>query len=471
MILTVARKVFTEVMRDGRIKWSAAIFAVMLLVAMATAAQRYVDISVERDSAQEVVNEQWRAQGEKNPHAAAHYGVYAFKPVTPLSFFDTGITSYTGVSVWLEAHNQNDAEGEPARDATAIARFGELTAAFTLQMLLPLLIILLAFPAFAGERENGTLRQVLSMQVAPHQLLFGMALGAAGAVAVFIIPILIVGLLALIVSPVGLVFLGHGAIMIAVYLIYGLIFLFLTLAVSATARTAKAALVAMVGFWAVSSFVFPRAAADLARLVYPTPTAVAFQQGIAGDMEMGLDGVSPDAAIRDLTERTLSLYRATTVAQLPINIQGMIFDLQEEFGAKVFDKHYSQLYSTLDAQRGIHEMFSVLSPRMAVQMASMELAGTSLDHHLFFTRQAEGYRRSLIKKMNNAITFNSEAGQANYRAGSELWGQVEPFKYEYPTLMSSLTRLGPSFMIMFLWLGVSIVTGLLAVRKLKVMVG
>ena len=82
---------------------------------MATAAQRYMDISYERDSAQEIVNIQFASQGEKNPHAAAHYGIYAFKSVRPLSFFDTGISSYTGVSVWLEAHKQNEAEGEPAR--------------------------------------------------------------------------------------------------------------------------------------------------------------------------------------------------------------------------------------------------------------------------------------------------------------------------------------------------------------------
>ena len=86
MIGTIAAKELKEIMRDGRIKSSAAIIGVMLLAALATAAQRYLDISVERDSAQAIVTEQWLDQGEKNPHAAAHYGVYAFKPVTPSPF-------------------------------------------------------------------------------------------------------------------------------------------------------------------------------------------------------------------------------------------------------------------------------------------------------------------------------------------------------------------------------------------------
>ncbi|MEQ8736735.1 MAG: DUF3526 domain-containing protein [Rhodospirillaceae bacterium] len=471
MILTVARKEFLEIIRDGRIKWSAGILAIMLITALGTASQRFVDISVERDSAQEVVNAQFAAQGEKNPHAAAHYGLYAFKPVTPLSFFDTGIGSYTGVSVWLEAHNQNDAEGEPARDATAIARFGELTAAFTLQMLLPLLVILLAFPAFAGEREAGTLRQVLSMQVSPVQLLFGKALGATVALSVFIGPILILGLIGLAFAPEGAGYLAHGLVLVSIYIIYALIFLFLTLAVSANVRTAQAALVIMVGFWAVSSFVLPRAASDLSRLLYPTPTAVAFQKDIEEATQSGLDGVSPAAAIAQRQEQTLALYNANTVEELPINFQGIIFDLQEKMGNEVFDKFYGDLHDTFAKQTGLHQTFSVASPRMAVQLASMELSGTSLTNHLDFTRQAERYRRDLIEGMNRDITFNSEAGQADYRAGPELWGSVDRFEYSPAPLTETMTRLGPSFMVMFLWLGLSIVAGVLAVRNIKVTLG
>ncbi|NKB43866.1 MAG: ABC transporter permease subunit [Alphaproteobacteria bacterium] len=471
MILTVARKEFREIIRDGRIKWSALILAVMLVAALATAGQRFADISAERASAQEVVNMQFAAQGDKNPHAAAHYGLYAFKPVTPLSFFDTGVGSYTGVSIWLEAHNQNDAEGEPARDATAIARFGELTAAFTLQMLLPLLVILLAFPSFAGEREAGTLRQVLSMQVAPVQLLFGKALGAAAALSVFIGPILFLGLIGLVFAPGGLGYLGHGVVLVAVYIVYALIFLFLTLAVSANVKSAQAALVVMVGFWAVSSFVLPRAASDVSRLLYPTPSAVSFQANIDEAMQSGLDGVSPDTIVQQRQKQTLALYNAETVEELPINFQGMIFDLQEKLGNEVFDKFYGDLYAIFDQQTGLHQAFSIGSPRMATQLASMELSGTSLNQHLAFTSQAESYRRDLIEGMNRDITFNSEAGQADYRADSALWASIEPFEYQPASLGALLARLGPSFMVMFLWLALSIVAGVLAVRKVKVTLG
>ncbi|MDX2143841.1 MAG: DUF3526 domain-containing protein [Rhodospirillaceae bacterium] len=470
MIASIARKEFIAALRDGRVMWSAAIFAVMLIAALASAAQRYADISQERAAAQAIVNEQWQNQGEKNPHAAAHYGVYAFKAVTPLSFFDTGVSSFTGVSIWLEAHKQNMAEGEPARDATAIARFGELTGAFTLQMLLPLLVILLAFASFAGEREQGTLRQVLAMGVSPLDLLFGKALGAAAAVGLFIAPIMVLGLIGLAMAPDGLAFFGNGMVVAALYIIYAVIFLFLTLAVSAAADSSRTALVVMVAFWAVSSVALPKAASDAARLVHDTPTAIAFQRAVAADLETGVDGKSLDAQVNERREATLRLYKVDAVEKLPINFQGIVLGLQEQMSNAVFDKHFGQLNGLMLRQQGIFEAMSALSPRLAVQLASMELSGTSLGAHLDFAAQAEAYRRNLIDTMNKAMTMNSSGANPEYRAGPELWGQVGPFNFTHPGLTASLSKLGPSFMVMFLWLVASVIAAVMAVRKLKALI-
>ncbi len=467
MILSIAKKELTSALRDGRVMWSATIFAVMLIASLGSAAQRYADISSERAAAQEIVNAQWQNQGEKNPHAAAHYGVYAFKAVTPLSFFDTGVSSFTGVSIWLEAHKQNMAEGEPARDATAIARFGELTGAFTLQMLLPLLVILLAFASFAGEREQGTLRQVLAMGVSPIRLYFGKALGAATAAGLFVIPVFVLGLIGLLLVPGGVAFLGHALVVVAVYIVYAAIFLFLTLAVSAAADSSRTALVVMVAFWAVSSVALPKAAADASRLIYDTPTSVAFQKAIAADLENGMGGKSLDAIVAERKEQMLKLYKVDSIEKMPINFQGVVLGLQEQLSNAVFDKNYGQLYAALNQQKGVFETFSVLSPRLAVQMASMELSETSLGNHIAFTAQAETYRRNMIDTMNKAMTMNSTGANPEYRAGPELWAKVGVFDYTHPPLTQLLSVLGPSFMVMFLWLAASIVAGLLAARKLK----
>jgi ABC-2 type transport system permease protein len=48
-------------------------------------------VSAQHELARRATREQWLHQGVKNPHSAAHYGVYAFKPKMPLSLVDQGV--------------------------------------------------------------------------------------------------------------------------------------------------------------------------------------------------------------------------------------------------------------------------------------------------------------------------------------------------------------------------------------------
>ena len=141
----------------------------VVLVLSAVVARRgwkqYVDVQRQHLEAQQATRAQWLNQPEKNPHSAAHYGMYAFKPKSRLSMVDTGVDPYVGVAAWLEAHKQNEFRYRPAQDRTAMQRFGELTAAESFLVILPLFIVLVTFAAFAGEREQGTLRQLLSLGV------------------------------------------------------------------------------------------------------------------------------------------------------------------------------------------------------------------------------------------------------------------------------------------------------------------
>ena len=139
MIKHIVRKEFTDVVRDGRFRWCAALVGALLLVSLGHGWVQARQAQEELAAAQATARDHWESQGEKNPHSAAHYGIYAFKPRLALSFVDEGVDPYTGTSVWLEAHRQNDFLMRPAQDATSAQRVGALTAAQVLQHLVPLL--------------------------------------------------------------------------------------------------------------------------------------------------------------------------------------------------------------------------------------------------------------------------------------------------------------------------------------------
>src|SRR5687767_484404 len=193
MITRIARKELTETLRDGRFRMAAAIVFALLLASIVMGAKHHRDVKRQHDLAQAETRDQWIGQPAKNPHSAAHYGVYAFKPKMLPAALDRGVDSFVGQSVWLEAHKQNEFKFRPAQDSTAVQRFGELTAATVMQLLIPLLIILLSFSTFAGEREQGVLRQLLSLGLAKTDLVWGKALGVASALGLLLIPAAILG--------------------------------------------------------------------------------------------------------------------------------------------------------------------------------------------------------------------------------------------------------------------------------------
>jgi len=197
MILTIARKEWTERVRDGQFRWISATIAALLLLTLTTGYARWQTVRNEREAAQRRDRQQWLNQGERNPHSAAHFGVYAFKPRLPLSFVDAGMESFTGAAIWVEAHYQNPARFRPAEEGTALQRFGELTAAAALQWMVPLLLILLSFAVLTAEKEQGTLGLLLSLGVSRGNLAAGKALGVVAALGVVLVPAAAAGAVAM----------------------------------------------------------------------------------------------------------------------------------------------------------------------------------------------------------------------------------------------------------------------------------
>lgn len=112
-----------------RFHWSAAIVLTLLVTASTIGWQNCTFAKAEQEKAQIESRKSWENQGSRNPHSAAHFGVYAYKPKMPRSLVDSGLDTYTGTNIWVEAHYQNPARGRPIEDATALQRFGELKAA------------------------------------------------------------------------------------------------------------------------------------------------------------------------------------------------------------------------------------------------------------------------------------------------------------------------------------------------------
>jgi len=463
----IARKELTEMLRDGRFRALAGVVLAVSLVSLAAGWRHYDDLSRQHRTAQSATREQWLRQPNKNPHSAAHYGVYAFKPKSQLAIVDTGIDPYMGVAVWLEAHKQNEFKYRPAQDRTAVQRFGEMTAAETLQILVPLFIVLMTFSAFAGEREQGTLRQLLSLGVSRRTLALGKALGSAAALGLILVPATIAGVAALLLTSRDGLLASEPtrAVWLAiVYLAYFAIVVAIALAVSARARSARLALVILLTFWFANGLVASRAIADLAAVLYPTPSAVAFQKALERELN------DPADVRRRLDRRKAELfqrYGVSTVDALPIAFSGISLQEGEEHGNEVFDRHYSRLFAQYERQNVVYRLGALAAPMLAVRSLSMGLSGTDFAQHRDFIDAAETYRRDIQRVMNEDITANQKKGEV-YLAGAALWQKVPDFEYSAPPTWWVLVNQRWSLAILGLWLVVSIASMFGATQRARV---
>jgi len=460
MIAHIARKERTEMWRDGRFRVASIALLLLLAVALLTGLTASRSTARDHEAAQEAMRGFWVNQGAKNPHSAAHYGLWVFKPSLPLSFVDHGVDAYTGVTTWLEAHKQNEFTRRPAMDRPSVARFGEWTAAAVLQLLVPLLIVMLAFPAFAGERDTGTLRQLAAIGVPIRTLMLGKATGIASALAVVLVPATVLGVATMWLGADG----GRGtddlirfALLSATYILYFAVVLVLALVVSARARNVRTALVVLLGFWTLNSLVAPRAVADLARQYFPTPSSVAFQAAMQRDIEQGLDGHNPADARRKAVEaQALREYRAVSLDALPVNFDAIAMQASEEYANTVFDRHFGALYDQYRAQNTLTQWAGLVSPLLAVRSLSMGLAGTDVEQHRHFAVQAELYRRGLIKWTNNYFRDNTRTGEWDWKAPPELWATYPPFEYEAPLFGQSLATQRTALLVIGAWLLLSL---------------
>ncbi|HTU99367.1 MAG TPA: ABC transporter permease subunit [Luteitalea sp.] len=451
MTRRIASKELRDTLRDGRFRVLATVVLAISLASLAAGWKHYRDVERQHEEARRATRAQWLSQPKKNPHSAAHYGVYAFKPRSRLSMVDTGIDPYVGVAAWLEAHKQNEFRYRPAQDRTALQRFGDLTAAEGFLVLLPLFIVLVTFNAFSGEREQGTLRQLLSVGVTPRALLAGKALGIAAALGVVLLPATAAGVvgLSLTTEPGALAQdVARASTLLLVYLAYFATIVAVGLGVSIRARSSRTALVVLLAFWFTNSLVIARAASDLAAAWHPTPSAVAFQAALERDLS---DSHDMEQRLQRRREELMRRYNVTTMEAVPINFSGVSLQEGEEHGNEVFDEHFGRLFQTYAQQNRVQAWAGLAAPFLPMRTLSMGLAGTDFAHHRAFVDAAESHRRMMQRVLNGDLAEHSRPGQV-YLAGEDLWQRIPDFRYDAPGLRWALQQHLVSLGLLGAWL-------------------
>ena len=193
-----------------------------------------------------------------------------YRPPSVLAVFSEGLEKQLGNSATIEYDKVPEITGAAANHYLSI--FSVFDASLMFKIVIGVLALLLAYDAISGEREQGTLRLMLSGTAARYQVLLGKLLAGLLVLIVAVTIAFVLGLVVLLCFPmvdltgsdwirIGFMFLASLAFIATMYNL-GLLF-------SCLARRSAVSLVLGLFLWIIFAVVIPNASAYLATQIRP----------------------------------------------------------------------------------------------------------------------------------------------------------------------------------------------------------
>ena len=424
---------------------------------------------------QAAAQEAFDTQPDRHPHRVVHYGHFVYRLPSALAAFDAGVDPFTGSSMFLEGHRQNSANFGDVMQGSVLTRFGQLTPAFVLQVLAPLVLVFLGHGLLAQERERGTLRQLM-LQGAPLRAIVSGKLAALSSIALLFMLPAFAGLAAMAAAPGASP--GVAVVLMVGYALYLGLWCVLVAGVSSLVARRRDALLALVAVWALSVLLVPRVAPDLAYAAYPLPDRLQTDVGIAADLRRIGDSHDPDDPyFAGFKREVLQRHGVDRIEDLPVNYKGLVAVEGERLTSGLFDRYAARSADIQHAQNRLVAFFSALSPTIALRQLSMAAAATDLSAHLRFLEQAEAHRYRMVQQLNqlqaDGVSYADDTARdadadRRKRVDSTHWQQIPPFRFEPASARVLLGALLPGTLVLLAWLLAASALLVLAARRLEV---
>jgi ABC-2 type transport system permease protein len=456
-LLRIAREELRWLLRHGLMRTALGLMLVLLIAATVAALDQHAVAEAARERVQASSDQAFLDQPDRHPHRVVHYGQFALRPLGPLAFFDFGVDAYTGHLIYLEGHRQNSASFGDARQSSLLLRFGQLSPAFVLQLLLPLLLVFVAHASVARERASGSLRLLRVQGVSMLELALGKWLAHAALALSLSLP----ALLALLWVGANAQALAPAALLALLHALYQLLWVSLALTASLLAPRPRDALLIGLSLWALLCIALPRIAASEVQRAHALPSRVAtdveVQRTLAG---IGDSHDPDDPYFSAFRAKVLAHYGVDRVEDLPVNYGGLLMQEGERLTSELFAQQMQNLQAIEQAQAQRLGTLGWALPLLALRPASMQLAGTDAATHHAFLQQAEAHRYAFVQALNvlhtEQIRFADDRAQ---KVSQEEWSKLPRFEFTPPAAGVE----GPTqqaLAVLALWLALSL--GLLA---------
>lgn len=369
-----------------------------------------------------------------------------------------GIGKNVTVNMSIEPSFENsDMSAEPL-----VALFGTLDFAFVTRVVISLLALLFTYDAIAGEREQGTLKMMLSNAIPRDLVILGKALGSYLSILLPFMASVLIFLIVILISPQ--VHFDRETwqrvfIIVFVSLLYIGVFTALGLFISARTESSTTALLSLLLIWTILVFAIPKASSLLAGQLYHVPSIQEIQaQKSAMERQLTseftqkiMDFSNPERMMEQLTESMgKGVPMEETQTSIQKNINDMLKELQDEISLER-DKIQSAYERKLRRQQEVAVYLSRVSPASSYVFAVVNLANTGIERQQTFLRDAKQYQKDYTDYIRMKSSKTGGFNILNFTKPKEEidLSDMPRFQPRDPTLDASLSAVWIDILLLF----------------------
>ena len=452
----IARKEALEILRSPKFSWTFGICALLVLLAFYVGGRGYL-LEQERWEAARTENLR-QMEGETDWLEIAPTLSLPPQPITGLV---GGVAHDIGRHVTVSGRGPIRPWGSRYGSDPVFAIFRFLDLEFVFRIVLSLFALLFAYDAICGEKERGTLRLCFSYGVSRSTFLTGKILGALGALVLpFLIP---VGLGALIWIVQGIPLSGSDWLRIGLIVAAGFVYIscFLSLAVWISSLTQRSShsFMLLLSIWVVLVLVAPRAAVTLSAHQIPVLSTDEIQAESSR-----LRSQLWQADHKEMRELMQSVMQGgddgQSIEQRLEQFTQSVDDMATARDEKVKERERT-LTEKRRSQQGTQQALAFglarISPAAALNLATQNLAATSLNLESHFRSQLEQYQatygrfqaeKSGGKRSGGGMRIQIQTGEEEIEPEPIDPLELPAFDYQPPSLASGLQSAIPDLALL-----------------------
>ena len=410
------------------------------------------------------------------------------KPPEVLTLFSKGIEENVARSATVSVFDIPILSSTGATKNPLLPVFPVLDVSLVFKLVVIVLVLLCAYDTISGEKENGTLRLMLSNSVPRYQLVLGKFMGGMLTLSIPVVTGFLIACLMLELSPMvelgGNEWLRIGLMFLLTLLMVG-IFLNISLLISSLTKKSSDTLMVLLFIWVFFLLIVPNASSYLATRIKPIDSRVKINAQIQEIQNQMIEEIrairsqNPEDPDRIYIQSdgmgpmgSFMFYGTKAEVERRLILNPQIGPVQMDYARKIDEINRQHLESLVN-QKKLTDWISRLSPISFYENLMSTLSRTDYSSQQNFSQSVREYRQKLVdyfqtKNIFSLIRYfgtmkpedvfeareNRDYGKymmkyANRNPESLDLSDLPPFIFRQEAVLATLKRMVPELSVLF----------------------